>query len=223
MRSTWTNRILRLATLAAALAIASAGSASATPIVFSVTVHTGAINGISGFLDFSFAPGNDSQGASVTIDGFTTDGALTAAPDLNGGASGTLPGTLSLDNSTQFNDYFQAFTFGSTIDFVLSFDGPAVTSPNLTSTSGSTFSFGMFDDTGLNPLLTIDPNGTTFIIDLDLSGSLTTTTFAPNATDPSVADVELVTPEPASCVLLALGLAAIAAKRRRKTDATAHR
>jgi hypothetical protein len=124
---------------------------------------------------------------------------------VNGGVLGVLPGTVTIDNSTAFNDYFQGFHFGATIQFLLSFGGPAVTSPNGTSTSGSTFGFGMWNSTETNPLLTTDPNGFTFTVDLNLDGSTTPTTF-PAAT------LESATPEPAPFALLAFGLTVLFAR-----------
>jgi hypothetical protein len=178
-------------------------------------VNTGAISGTSGFLDFNFAPGYDSQDASVTIGSFVPGGSLSASPppQVSGGASGALPGTVTIANSPlQYDDYFQGFDFGATIQFLLSFGGPAVTSPDGTS-SGSTFGFAMFDSTGANPLLTTDPSGNTFTVDVNPDGSTTLTTFpADEFGAPPVATLESATPEPAPCALLALGLAVLFAR-----------
>src|ERR1700693_1308573 len=81
----------------------------ADAITYQISVDISSINSSSGFLDFDFAPGNDSQAAFVTISDFSTDGSLVGAPQVNGGVSGTLPGALTINNSTQFNDYFQGF------------------------------------------------------------------------------------------------------------------
>jgi hypothetical protein len=182
-------------------------------VTYQVSVDTSAINGSSGFLDFDFAPGNNSQAAFVTISGFSPGGSLTGAPQVNGSVSGTLPGTLTIDNNTQFNDYFQGFTYGNSLAFLLSFDGPALTSPNGTSSSGSTFAFAMFDSTGTNPLLTNDPNGNTFTVDVNLNGTVTPTNFAvngPNGTP--VASLQGV-PEPSGILTASLFLACLITKR----------
>jgi hypothetical protein len=189
--------------------------AVASPITYLVTVDTASISGTAGFLDFDFAPGNDSQNAMVTIADFSSDGSLTGAPQVNGGASGILPGNVTIDNSTQFNDYFQGFSFGTTIQFRLSFAGPALSSPNGTSTSGSTLVFGMFDSTGSNPLLTSDPDGNALIVDVSLDGTTTVTTFASNAQGgtPAVTLQPVVpVPEPGTGIVLVFCLAGIAAR-----------
>jgi hypothetical protein len=191
------------------LGILAASAILAEPITYRVTVNTGAISGTSGFLDFDFAPGSDSQSAFVTISDFSPGGSLTGLPQVNGGVSGSLPGTLTIHDSTQFNDYFQGFNFGPSSTFLLSFSGPALTSPNHTSTSGSTFGFGMFDRMGTNPLLTTDPNGNAFTVEVNLDGTTTTSAFS------SAATLQQSTPEPSELVALALCLAAIALTHRR--------
>lgn len=209
------RRNIRIALLIAVLCLLAPGTIFASIITYQVTVNTGAIDGTSGFLDFDFAPGNDSQSAFVSIDGFSPGGSLTGVPQVNGGVIGTLPGTLTIDNSTGFNDYFQAFNFGTSLQFVLTFEGPALTAPDGTSTSGSTFAFGMFDSTGNNPLLTTDPNGNTFTVDVNLDGGTTVTTFASDGNgDPPAATITAATPEPSYFPLVALLLAVIAAGRK---------
>jgi hypothetical protein len=184
----------------------------AGPIAYLVTVNTGGINGTPGFLDFNFAPGFDSQDAFVTIGSFVSDGSLSGSPQVSGGVVGVLPGTVTIDNSTALNDSFQGFEFGTTIQFLLSFGGLAVTSPDGTS-SGSTFGFGMFDSTGTIPLLTADPYGNTFTVDVNSDGTTTPTTFPADALGaPPAAALESGTPEPAPWALLALGLTVLFAR-----------
>jgi hypothetical protein len=208
------NQIFRVAVVAGALALLQAGPLFAGPITYSVTVNTGAIGGTSGFLDFGFAPGSGSQAAYATIGSFVSDGSLSGSPQVKGGVSGVLAGTVTIDNSTQLNDYFQGFDFGTTIQFLLSFAGPALASPNGTSASGSTFGFGMWDDSGTIPLLTTDQSGNTFTVDVNPDGSTTLTTFPAALGAPPVATLESATPEPAPCALLALGLAVLFARGR---------
>jgi hypothetical protein len=196
--------------LAALLCLLLPDPASCTPILYLVTVDTSAVNGVSGFLEFGFAPRDDSQSAFVRIGGFSPLGGLSGTPEVNGGVSGALPGTLVIDNSTSFNDYFQAFNFESTITFLLQFDGPALGSPDGTSTTGSTFIFAMLDDTGTTPLLTTDPNGNAFIVDVNLDGTTTPTLFPPTPGGTPVVTLEEVsTPEPSALLLICTGLAMI--------------
>jgi hypothetical protein len=186
----------------------------ADAVTYQVTVDTSAIHGSPGFLDFDFAQGNNSQAAFVTIGTFSTDGSLLGTPQVSGDVSGTLPGALAIDNSAQFNDYFQGFNYGDSLAFLLSFGGPAITSPNGTSSSGSTFAFAMFDSTGANPLLTTDPNGNTFTVDVNLDGSTTPTNFALNGLDGApLATIQQVVPEPSAFPMAAFVLACVAGRR----------
>jgi hypothetical protein len=192
----------------------TAGLAAASPITYTVSVNTAAISGTTGFLDFDLAPGNDSQSAFATISNFSTTGTLSGGPQVNGAVTGTLPGTLTIGNSTQFNDYFQGFTYGTSIAFKLAFSGPALSSPDKTSTSGSTFAFAMFDSTGANPLLTSDPNGNTFLVGVNLDGSTTVTNFLTASGGMPPATIVAAVPEPSTLALavldaLVLTLAAI--------------
>ena len=116
------------------------------------------ISGTAGSLDFNFNPGPlVTQSASLQILNFTSDGTLAGSPALTGDVAGALPATLTFDNGTGFNDYFEGFTYGSTLSFHVSLYGPALSSPDGMSTSGSTFAFSMFSDAaGTIPALTTD-------------------------------------------------------------------
>jgi hypothetical protein len=210
-----TTSMLRAASFAGSLLLVSLGHALADPITYLVTVNTSAINGTSGFLDFDFAPGNDSQSAFVTISGFFPGGSLNGTPEGNGGVLGSLPGTLTIDNSTQFNDYFQGFDYSTTLTFLLAFGGPALVSPDGMFASGSTFGLGMFDNTGSDPLLTTDPNGNTFTVNVNLDGTTTVTTFPTNSQGGPPAATVQPTPEPSSFVLLVTGLMGMPLVHRR--------
>jgi hypothetical protein len=120
--------------------------------------------------------------------------------------SGALPATLTFDNGTGFNDYFEGFTFGSTLAFDVSLFGPALSSPDGISTSGSTFAFSMFSDAiGTLPVLTSNlTNGFAFTVNVNLDGTTTPTNFS-SQTSSGVASV----PEPGSLVLLGTGIAII--------------
>jgi hypothetical protein len=76
------------------------------------------------------------QAASLQILNFASSGSLLGSPTLTGDASGALPATLTFDNCTGFNDYFEGFTFGSTLSFKVSLYGPALSSPDGVATVG---------------------------------------------------------------------------------------
>ena len=193
--------------LIALAALAWTSTALAGPITLAVTVNTSPISGTAGSLDWNFNPGpTSSQAASVTVTGFTSSGTLAAnCPCATGDVSGTLPSTLTFDNGTAFNDYFEGITFGSELSFTLHFFGPALVSPNGTVASGSTFAFSLFSDAaGTTPALTTDGlNGFALTVDVNLDGSTSITNFS------SQTSVEIVTPEPGTLMIAALGLTAL--------------
>ena len=141
-------------------------------------MNTSSVSGTTGTLDFQFNPGNTltSQPASVQILDFTGATYLAGSQQDAGGASGgPLPATIDLSNSTSFNDDFEGVDFGSSVFFVLDFGGPAVNSPNGTSTSQSQFTFSLFSDSnGTVPLFSGDPGGVGGAVTVNLNGSLTT-------------------------------------------------
>jgi PEP-CTERM motif len=192
------------------LFVLCAASALANPITYNVTINTSSISGTAGSLDFNFNPGPlVSQSASLQILGFTSNGTLAGGPTLTGDVSGALPATLTFDNGTGFNDYFEGFTFGSTLSFDVSLFGQALSAPDLISTSGSTFAFSMFSDAaGTVPALTTNTtDGFAFTVDVNLDGTTTVTNFS---TQTSVVPATSGVPEPGTLTLIALGGVAFA-------------
>lgn len=180
--------------------------ASAAPITYDVSVDTSSISGTAGSVDFNFNPGPlVTQSASLQILDFTSNGMLAGGPTLTGDVAGILPGTLTFDNGTGFNDYFEGFTFGSTLSFQVSLYGPALSSPDGTSTSGSTFAFSMFSDpAGTMPVLTTDTtDGFAFTVDVNLDGTTTVNNFSAQTT---VVPATTGVPEPGTLPLMAAGI-----------------
>jgi hypothetical protein len=178
-------------------------------VVEIVSVNTSSINGTAGSLDFNFNPGTFvTQSASLQILNFSSDGALAGSPVVTGDVIGTLPGTLTFDNGTALNDYFEGFTFGTVLKFDVSLYGPALSSPDGTSTSGSSFAFSMFSDpAGATPALTSDlVDGIALAINVNLDGSTTFTNFSSQTI---VEAAGVTVPEPgglAEVLLLFLGM-----------------
>jgi hypothetical protein len=198
----------------------SASIAAAAPITYDVTVNTAAISGTAGSLDFDFNPGPlVTQAASLQILDFTSDGTPAGGPVLTGDITGALPGTLTFDNGTAFNDYFEGFTYGSALSFQVDLFGPALSSPDGTSTSGSTFAFSMFSDAaGTMPALTTNTSeGFAFTIDVNLDGTTTVTNFSAQTT--VVPATAPAIPEPSTLSLMAVGVGlwlALSSRLRRR-------
>lgn len=167
-------------------------------IGYQVIVDTSSVAGVSGSLDLNFNPGPlMTQTANLQILNFASNGTLSGSPSVTGDVSGVLPGTLIFDNGTGLNDYFEGFSYGSTLSFDVLLYGPALSSPNGTATSGSTFAFSMFSDAaGTIPVLTTDlVNGFAATIDVNLDGTSTATNFSAQTSISAV-------PEPSSVVLI---------------------
>jgi hypothetical protein len=183
-------------------------TASAAPITYAITVNTSSIAGSSGSLDFNFNPGPlTTQAASLQILGFTSNGVLSeSCPCSTGDVTGQLPGTLLFDNGSGYNDYFDGFTYGGSLTFDVSLNGPALSAPDGISTSGSAFAFSMFSNAaGTLPVLTTNTlEGFALTINTNLDGTTTLTNFS-NQTTVGAASMA-TTPEPSGLSLTATGL-----------------
>jgi hypothetical protein len=190
---------------------------AAADVLYSFSVDTSSISGTAGSLDFNFNPGPfTSQFAQADILNFATDGALSGSPALLGDVSGVLPSTVTFDNGSALNDYFQGFTFGSSLMFDVRLYGPAVNSPDGVSASGSAFAFSMFSDTaGTQPVLTTDTtDGFAATLQVNLDGS---TTLTNSSSQTTVSLAQAAVPEPVGLPILAFVFAAFAAALHQKT------
>jgi hypothetical protein len=183
--------------------LCAASAASADPITYDVTVNTSSISGTMGSLDFQFNPGPlITEAATVQILNFAPQGGLNPPAFRTGDVTGTSPATLTFDNGTGFNDYFEGFTFGTSLLFDVSLYGPALSSPDGVSTSGSTFAFSMFSDAaGTMPVLTSDAtDGFAFTLGVNLDGTTTVSKFSSQTSVQPAASSSV--PEPGNLALL---------------------
>jgi len=160
-----------------------AGAAQADA-VYQVSVNTSSLSGTTGSLDFQFNFGTgETQSASVTISNFTggTNGGATSTGQASGGP---FPAAVTIGSgylSSGYNDYFETYTYGSTLKFSLDFSGPAVTAPDGVSSGSSEFYFSMFSDpNGITPAPGTDMNGVAGTVVINPDGSSTTTNVSPN-------------------------------------------
>jgi len=190
-------------TMFALLGIAQAHADS----IYEIHVDTTSISGTVGYLDFQFNPGAPPvDAASATLSGFTSDGTLGTPLSNVGDVSGSLPGTVGINNTDVQNEYTDGFTFGSFFDVFVNLDIPIISG---NAQSGDSFLLTL-DDSNFDPLIGEGGSiGQLVEIDLDTNGNPTVQNFSPNG-EATVA----LTPEPSSLLLLVTGLGALISKRK---------
>jgi hypothetical protein len=200
-------RIQRTVSFVAAVAFALlAGvppSAQGGEITYDITVDTSSISTQSGYVDFQFNPGGVAAGlASAAVTNFAPLANLKATDPNNsvsGDVTGSLSSTLTLTNDTAFNDFFEGFTYGSSIAFDVTLSGPAIGSPS--GNIGSTFSLGLYASDATTPLLSNgDSDGTVLAINVDPTTGNTYVDL--NNTNTTIVSYN-ATPEPSSVLLFA--------------------
>ena len=170
-----------------AISLLLAGSAAYADVVVQVDANTSSIDGTMGSVDFQFNPGALSfQQATVTISNFTTDGSFDGTQqDFGDVTGGPITSPITITNTDADNEDFETFTFGRTLQFDLTFSGPAVTAPNGSSLSTSVFTFSMFSDpAGTIPALTSNPNGVAAMVTVNLDGTITAQAVSPYVSVP---------------------------------------
>lgn len=163
-----TIRVAKKLSIFTLFAICSLNQALAT--AFQVTVDTSSINGSAGLIDFQFNPGTGA--ATAELLSFSSVGGLLGGPLAPiGDVTGTLPGTVTIENSTGLNDYTEQFTFGSSFNFILDLQGDL---------AGSGFFLALYSPNFAAPLLT---NGEFIgIVNIDGQGVILDPITFPTAT-----------------------------------------
>lgn len=190
-------------------------SAQADTVMYQVTVITSSQNGNYGYIDLQLNKGTfTSLPITASITNFA-GGTLNPA-DVNNdaiGASGNLPGTLTIPADTS-TDYFEGLTFGNSISFVVTLSGTGVNRAGLAGgTSGTTFEFG-FDDAAIDSaLFTSDPSGATGLIDIANDGAVSVNALPNPSGGPSLATIT-PTPEPSTLSFFICAGAALLLFRR---------
>ncbi len=211
------TKLILVATLLSLLG----GPLSAAAIQYTVQVNTSGLSGPGYGLDIQLNPGDSSsQLVAATISSFSlSGGTLDGAPSTIGSVSGTLPGDVQLTNGTFLNSYFQNFTPGTALSFLLTLSGPAIDTPNGTASFGSTFGLAIYDPSML-PVSSDDPTGFLALIEIDLAGQTNPITFSASGGSPLGTITRVPStptdsvPEPAPVLLLLAGLALTAFGRR---------
>lgn len=185
-----------------AILICAAAFLPAAPI--QVSIDTSSLNTQAGTIDIQFNPGGPSgsyAAATVEILDFVVGGGILGSiafgPD--GGVTGMLPDLMTILNSAALNGVTLDAIFGTTISFLVNFSGDGFALPGQSVLTS----------------LYVGLNGTsnTLVVQADLigDGQLDTSfTSGEVSFQPVASDV----PEPATCGLIGLGLAALLLRRR---------
>lgn len=181
-------------------------------LLYSVSIDTQALAGSNGYLDFGLVGLADSPSASVAISGLA-GGSAQGSAQLDGDATAAVDG-WSIGNGGAFNAVLQGWNFGTTLSFLLDFNGDWL---GTSTGSGTSFAFKLWDDSW-NTLLTTDVMGDLLRIELVAGGDSLVSLFAQDAGGtPSPVQIETPAhsvPEPAGLglMLLALGLLTLRAR-----------
>jgi hypothetical protein len=177
-------------------------------------------------LDFQFIDGDSTVSNTVTLSHFDfgAGGGPNGSPTISGGASGDLSGTVTLTDSSFFNELFQGFTPSGSdpLRFLLTL------TTNVEPVTPDTFTLAIFDSSGTE----IPTSSLGAFARIDITNPLTINTYASDTrlappgcpTCPAIAlgapVVELAgtpVPEPGTVLLLVSGVAvALLAQRRRR-------
>lgn len=199
--------------LLALFVLAGLSSLHAATISYLVTVDTTLVNGTNGVLFFQFNAGLPVPAADpaiATVSGFTPAGILQGGTEsTSGSTSGTLPGSITFDNSGFPNLYQQNVIFGTGFSFLVTID----TTVSGTAAAGSQFSLAITDGSFNPTALTSDPDGFLLLIDTNAAGAGSTTTYLTQAGGPSVV---AFTPEPGTWALMSAGLLLVGVRFRRR-------
>jgi len=179
--------------------------------IYIIRTNTSTLAGSSGYIDLQYNGLLNAGASTATITGFSTDGSLDGII-LDGDASGDLAHTVVIQNgalnNSGLNDYDEAITFGTFVEFTVVLSGP----PGGTANSGFALIYYNSDYTvnllsaelsGVSATLTIQPDGGVLASTYQADDGKYYTTITEGSEPSSV-------PEPASALAIAAGLALLA-------------
>lgn len=212
------RRLLACATWAFAASFLGASLAHAQ-LTFKVSVDTSALLGTPAspfYLDFQLNDGAGIGNANnqAVISSFTFGGGSALSPATTfGGAAGTLSSSVTLTDSSAFNEFYQPFVPGAWLSFLVSLTGNVESGP-----TPDLFAFAILDSSLMN-LATLSPGTDTFLqIDINSTAPAIATYASIDGAVPAPAIVPV--PEPSTyglCAAFALIAGGYYRRRRRTT------
>ena len=195
----------RLVTCAFALLVALClGPARTEAATIQVTIDTSALSGMSASLSWDVTDGDPGASTTAIITGFATNGSFDAGQATSiGGASGSLPGPVTITDTDFFNSLLQPVTLGTSVSFTLDMT---------TAASGQgvpdTLAFFLLTEDGLASLVATDLLGDALLaLEADgTPGGLLTTAGETEPSVPLSATRPTAIPAPAVLLLLAAAL-----------------
>jgi hypothetical protein len=184
-----------------------APAAARASSIFVFTTDTSSLSG-SGYIDLQYTANAGAGASTATITNFLTNGSLGGAATISlvGDASGDLASTVTILNgalnSSGYNDYNQAISFGTFLTFQVALFDP------VGGTANSTFALSYYASDDSTPVLSTDLKGASATLTIYPNGSVLVQTYpaASGSYDTTLGSV----PEPASALTLLGGLVLLA-------------